>query len=243
VVTIYINVNLIIVANFRNYNAQISFYALYTCNDTNIYFGAFSALISISSSTQFSLTDSSNALSVDRTSDTDNSMKLVTISLCVGSTSVGCQGKAFQINSGQYFGSYSPQCVMGFAPTSSSIYPSTYYQQSSNPFSSGAQPAATYINNYPNVVLQYIKIERRDTAGQTPFCFFSNSFGNYFCFFFRVMHFNNYTSIIQFLFYWFMTFSLFYSLLINFNVFIERFKESVCIPIFLIRRMKIKYLV
>jgi hypothetical protein len=171
---------------------QVSFYAAQSCNDNNIYFGAFSALTSISSSTEFSLTDSSNALSVDRTSDTDVSMELVTISLCIGSTPVGCQGNAFQINNGQYFGSYSSQCIMGYAPTSTSVYRSTYYQQSSNPFTNSAQPNAYYSNAYANVVLQYIQIQSTDTSGQIIFLVFHHLFV---FLFFRFVHFNKYILI------------------------------------------------
>jgi len=145
---------------------DVSFYAAHSCNDNNIYFGAFSALSNISSSTEFNLTASSGPLSIDRTSDSDSSMKLVTISLCTASsTPSGCQGQAFEIDKGQYYGSYSAQCIMGYAPTSASVYPYTYYQMSTNPFANGAQTSAYYSNSYPNVVLQYITILPPNATG------------------------------------------------------------------------------
>ncbi|CAF4046890.1 unnamed protein product, partial [Adineta steineri] len=135
---------------------QVSFYAAQTCKDINIYFGTFSS----SGSNQFQLIEQSGALTYDRTSDTDTSMKLVTILLCTSaSTPPGCQGNAFLISSGQYFGSYSSQCIWGYAPvSSSSVYPYTYYQQS-NAFSTGAPTTGTYSNSYANIVLQYINIQ------------------------------------------------------------------------------------
>jgi hypothetical protein len=147
---------------------QVSFYAAQSCNDNQIYFGAFSALSAMPTSpAEFDLTASSNALSLDRTSDSDTSMELVTISLCItSSTPAGCQGQAFNINNGQYFGSYSAQCIMGFAPTPPNIYPSTYYKLFSNPFANGAQTDAFYINSYTNVVLQYITIQPTGESGQ-----------------------------------------------------------------------------
>jgi hypothetical protein len=103
-------------------------------------------------------------------------MKLVNISLCVNSsTPSGCQGHAFMIDSGQYFGSYSSQCIMGFAPTSRLVYQSTYYEQSSNPFASGAQTSAMYSNaDYSNVVLQYITIQVTNVPGQSIFLFLAS---------------------------------------------------------------------
>ncbi|CAF1529633.1 unnamed protein product, partial [Adineta steineri] len=135
---------------------QVSFYAAQTCNDNNIYFGTFSS----SGSNQFQLIEQSGALTYDRTSDTDTSMKLVTILLCTSaSTPSGCQGNAFLISGGQYFGSYSSQCIWGYAPvSSSSVYAYTYYQQS-NAFSSGAPTTGAYSNGYANIVLQYINIQ------------------------------------------------------------------------------------
>ncbi len=151
----------------------MAFYAAQSCNDNNIYFGAFSALTHTSSSIEFNLTDDSGPLSVNRTSDPNSSMKLVTISLCVTpSTPSGCQGHAFMIDNGQYFGSYSSQCIMGYAPTSPLVYPSTYFEQSSNPFANGAQTNAFYSNTaYSNVVLQYITIQVTDVPGQSIFLF------------------------------------------------------------------------
>ena len=155
-----------IAANITGLVTQVSFYAAQSCNDKNIYFGAFSVLTPISSSSNvFSLTADSHPLLIDRTSESDTTMKLVTISLCVTSSPQSdCQGKAFTINNDQYFGSYSTQCIMGYAPTSASVYPSTYFQQSSNPFANGDQATATYTNSYANVVLQYITIQPSSTA-------------------------------------------------------------------------------
>jgi hypothetical protein len=145
---------------------QVSFYAAHNCSDNNIYFGAFSALSNISSLTEFNLIASSGPLSINRTSDSDMSMKLVTISLCTASlTPSGCQGQAFDIDKGQYFGSYSAQCIMGYAQTSANVYPYTYYQTSTNPFANGAQTSGYYINNYPNVVLQYVTIQPKNATG------------------------------------------------------------------------------
>jgi hypothetical protein len=157
---------------------EVSFYAAQSCNDSHIYFGAFSALSAMPiSPAEFNLTASSGSLHVDRTSDADSSMKLVTISLCTNSsTPVGCQGNAFKIDDGQYFGSYSVQCIMGFAPTPPAIYPSTYYQQSSNPFANGAQTAAFYTNGYTNVVLQYITIQPTNETSQVIFFFLCQLF-------------------------------------------------------------------
>jgi len=144
-----------VAVNISGLVTQVSFYAAQTCNDNRIYFGAFTAL----GSSQFDLIAKTNPLSVDRTLDSDSSMKLVTISLCMASSNItGCQGNAFQIGNGQYFGSYTSQCIMGFVPILPSIYPSTYYQQSSNPFLHSASTTATYSNNYINVVLQYITV-------------------------------------------------------------------------------------
>jgi len=159
--------------NVNGLVTQVAFYAANSCNDSNIYFGAFSALTPISLSTEFNLTADSGPLSVDRTSDSDTAMKLVNISLCVTpSTPSGCQGHAFTIDNGQYFGSYSSQCIMGYAPTSPLVYQSTYYEQSSNPFANGAQTNAFYSNTaYSNVVLQYITIQVTDVPGQSIFLF------------------------------------------------------------------------
>jgi hypothetical protein len=159
-----------VAVNITGLVTQLSFYAAQSCNDSNIYFGSFAALTLINSSTVFNLTASSGSLSVDRSLDSDIIMKLVTISLCVtSSTPTNCQGKAFSITNGQYFGSYSAQCIMGFAPTSISVYPSTYFQESSNPFANDAQTSATYTNSYANVVLQYITIQPAGTAVQLTF--------------------------------------------------------------------------
>jgi hypothetical protein len=157
--------------NVNGLVTQVAFYAAQSCNDNQIYFGAFSALSAMPTSpAEFNLTASSDALSLNRTSDSDTSMKLVTISLCINSsTPAGCQGQAFTINNGQYFGSYSVQCIMGFAPTPPAVYPSTYYQQSSNPFANGAQTDAFYTNGYTNVVLQYITIQLTNQTGQNDF--------------------------------------------------------------------------
>jgi hypothetical protein len=182
--TSYINA---VAVDINGLVTQVSFYAAHSCNDHHIYFGAFSALTSISSSTEFSLTQSSNALSVVRTSDRDKSMKLVTISLCVDSTSIDCQGQAFQINVGQYFGSYTRQCNIGFTLTSSSDYPSTYSQHSSNPYAPGSSPKAYYSNGFPIVVLQYIEILSK-TTGNTNYLILKNSSIYSFFSFRRSMH-------------------------------------------------------
>jgi hypothetical protein len=184
--TSYINA---VAVDINGLVTQVSFYAAYTCNDHHIYFGAFSALTSISSSTEFTLTQSSGAVSVVRTSDTDRSMKLVTISLCVDSTSVNCQGQAFQITAGQYFGSYSRQCNIGFTLTSSSDYPSTYSQHSSSPYAPGSSPKAYYSNVFPIVVLQYIEILSTST-GNPITCFLQKSFTYLFFSFRRSMYLN-----------------------------------------------------
>jgi hypothetical protein len=160
----------------------VSFYAAHSCNDHHIYFGAFSALTPTSSSTEFLLTHSSNALTVDRTSDIDKSMKLVTISLCVNSAPVGCQGKAFPINAEQYFGSYSSQCHMDFVPTSPSVYPSTYSQHSSSPYATGSPHNAYYSNVFPIVVLQYIEILSTST-GNTNYLIHAKIFHLFICLF------------------------------------------------------------
>jgi hypothetical protein len=179
-----------VAVNIGGLVTQVSFYASKQCQDNNIYFGAFSAQSAISSSTQFHLTAESNPLSLDLSSNSDNSMQLVTISLCISSSNpVGCQGQAFTISSGQYFGSYAPQCIMGYTPVSSSVYPSTYYQ-TSNPFPSGAQTTATYINNYQNVVLQYATVQ--PTSESTSlFCIPSIPIN--FIVFFRFVHLNKQT--------------------------------------------------
>ncbi len=164
----------------------MAFYAAQLCDDNNIYFGAFSDIGSTSSSIELNLTDDSGPLSVNRTSDSDSSMKLVTILLCVSpSTPNGCQGQVFNIDSGQYFGSYSNQCIMGYAPTPITVYPSTYYQQSSNPFANGAQTSAYYSNTaYQNVVLQYITVQPTNISSQLIIFCFLNLYDNYFYFFF-----------------------------------------------------------
>jgi hypothetical protein len=70
------------------------------------------------------------------------------------------------INSGQYLGSYAPQCAMGYVSVSRSVYPSTYYERSS-PFPNASPATGTYVNDgyllylktfSPYVIYTYIYI-------------------------------------------------------------------------------------
>ncbi len=147
----------------RGLVTQVSFYADNGCNDNQIYFGAFEALSPLSSSAQFQLITQSDALSVDL-SNGPSSMERVDISLCIfPNVPTGCQGNAFLIDQGQYFGSYAAECRFGFSPVGPTDYPRTYYKFSYNPFTS-TSTSASYSNSYTNVVLQEITIAELTTG-------------------------------------------------------------------------------
>jgi hypothetical protein len=147
----------------RGLVTQVSFYADNGCNDNQIYFGAFEALTSLSSLTQFQLVTQSGALSVDL-SNASSSMQQVNISLCIfPNVPAGCQGNAFLIDQGQYFGSYAAECRFGFSSVGPTDYPSTYYRYSYNPFTSTIT-SASYSNSFTNVVLQEITIAELTTG-------------------------------------------------------------------------------
>jgi hypothetical protein len=142
---------------------QVSFYADNTCDDSQIYFGAFEALTPLSSLTQFQLVTQSGAISVDL-NGASSSMQLVVIPLCIfPNVPVGCKATAFVIDQGQYFGSYASQCQFGFSPVGPNDYPRTYYVYSYNPFTS-TTTSAIYSNSFNNVVLQEITIAELTTG-------------------------------------------------------------------------------
>jgi len=150
----------------------VSFYANNQCDDNQIYFGAFEALSSLSSSAEFQLVTQSGALSVDLSSSS-SSMQRVDISLCVlPNTPTGCQGNAFYIGQGQYFGSYASQCIFAYSYVGPSDYPRSYYTNNYNPFTDSG--SAIYSNSYSNVVLQEITIAILTTSmRKTRILFFS----------------------------------------------------------------------
>jgi hypothetical protein len=143
---------------------QVSFYADNTCDDSQIYFGAFEALSPLLSSAQFQLVTQSGAISVNLSGTSSSLMQLVVIPLCIfPSIPVGCQATAFVIDQGQYFGSYASQCHFGFSPVGPTDYPRTYYKYSYNPFTS-TTTSAIYSNSFSNVVLQEITIAELTTG-------------------------------------------------------------------------------
>jgi hypothetical protein len=156
----------------RGLVTMVSFFATNLCNDNQIQFGAFEALSPLSSLTDFqSITDTGD-LTVDLTSLSSSSMQRVDISLCVlPNTPAGCQGNAFFIDQGQYFGSYAAQCRFGYFPLGSSSYPRTYYRYSYDPFTQ-TDSEATYSNSYDNVVLQQITIAQLIPTGIREFRFY-----------------------------------------------------------------------
>jgi hypothetical protein len=142
---------------------QVSFYADNTCDDNQIYFGAFEALSPLSSLTQFQLVTQSGVISIDR-SNASSSMERVDISLCIfPNIPAGCQANAFLIDQGQYFGSYASECQFGFSPVGPTDYPRTYYKSSYNPFTS-TTTSAIYSNSFSNIVLQEITIAELTTG-------------------------------------------------------------------------------
>ncbi len=147
----------------RGLVTTVSFYANNGCKDNTIRFGAFKALTPLSTSTEFELVSQSGAISVDRSSSSF-AMQRVDISLCVlPNTPSGCQANAFVIDQGQYFGSYASQCRFGYSPVGPNGYPKSYYKYTYNPFTS-ANPTATYVNDFVNVVLQQITIAELTTG-------------------------------------------------------------------------------
>lgn len=145
----------------RGLVTKVSFYANNQCNDNRIYFGAFEA-VNLSAA-KFQLITQSGAISVDRSS-TSSVVQRVDVSLCVlPNRPTGCQGNAFFIDQGQYFGSYASQCKFAYSPVGPNNYPKTYYKYSYNPFTS-ASTSATYSNSYNNVVLQGITIAELTTG-------------------------------------------------------------------------------
>ncbi len=158
----------------------VSFYANNQCNDNRIYFGAFEALSSLSSSAEFQLVTQSGAISVNLSGSSSSSMQRVDISLCVlQNTPTGCQGNAFYIDQGQYFGSYASQCIFAYSTVGPNGYPTSYYTYGDNPFTDIT--SASYSNSFNNVVLQEITIAIVTTS-MTKICtsFFSKIRKNHF---------------------------------------------------------------
>ncbi|CAF1100372.1 unnamed protein product [Didymodactylos carnosus] len=135
----------------------VAFYTTNSCNDSNIQFGSFDFTSNTSTIVNLKLSKQSGPLSVNLQSSGYTTPTLYNITLCndpVQNNPPGCQGVAFPITTGQYFGSYATQCQMGY--TAMGTYPGTYYELTDNPFNTSAQYAYTIAN--ANTLLQYITV-------------------------------------------------------------------------------------